>query len=114
MGDDTMRAALKLFEQLDIVYVPSSEARRRGPLETHCANIVNRLILKHGLPHATITLRTIIESSGNERELIADVILAVSDLIRLHPRWSESGMAWLEAFDRISLAEIREKAKATR
>ncbi len=61
----------------------------------------------------TIVLRTIAESAGNERELIADVILAVSDLVRYHPRWVNTGIVWLEVFDQIKLAQIREKAKAT-
>ncbi len=65
------------------------------------------------LPHVTIVLRTIAESAGNERELIADVILAVSDLVRYHPRWVNTGIVWLEVFDQIKLAQIREKAKAT-
>ena len=108
-----MRAALELFEQLEIEYVPSSEARRRGPRSTCCGNVVQRLILKHGLPHAVIVLKTIIETEGNEGELIADVIHAISDLIRAHPRWVGLGGIWLEAFDKISLAEVRRIAKTT-
>jgi hypothetical protein len=75
--------------------------------------VANRLIRKHGVPHATIVLRSIIESAGNENELIADVIGAISDLIRAHPRWVGLGMQWLEAFDKINLAEVRKTAKAT-
>ena len=56
-------------------------------------------------------LRTIIESEGNESELIADVIGAISDLVRVHPRWVGLGLQWLEAFDGIDLAAIRRTAK---
>jgi hypothetical protein len=108
-----MRGALQLFESLEIEYIPSSEARRRGPRSTCCGNVVQRLILKHGLPHAVIVLKTIIETEGNEGELIADVIHAISDLIRAHPRWVGLGGIWLEAFDQISLAQVRRTAKAT-
>lgn len=95
-----MRAALELFEQLEIEYIPSSEAQRRGPRSTCCGNVVNRLTLKHGIEHATIVLRTIVESHGNEGELIADVIGAISDLVRVHPRSVNLGLAFIEAFDR--------------
>jgi hypothetical protein len=108
-----MRDALRLFESLEITYIPSREAQRRGPRSTCCGNVVQRLILKHGLPHAVIVLKTIIETEGNEGELIADVIHAISDLIRAHPRWVGLGGIWLEAFDKISLAEVRRIAKTT-
>jgi hypothetical protein len=70
-------------------------------------------IRKRGQPHVTIVLRTIVESEGNESELVADVIGAISDLVRTHPRWVNLGLAFIEAFDKISLAEIRKTAKAT-
>jgi hypothetical protein len=108
-----MRGALQLFESLEITYIPSSEARRRGPRSTCCGLFVERLIRKHGLPHITIVLRTIVESEGNEGELIADVIGAISDLVRTHPRWVNLGLAFIEAFDAISLAQVRKTAKST-
>jgi hypothetical protein len=58
-------------------------------------------------------LRTIVESEGNSGELIADIIFAISDIVRAHPRWVDLGLAWLEAFDKIKLASIRRVAKAT-
>jgi hypothetical protein len=45
--------------------------------------------------------------------LIADVIGAISDVVRIHPRWVRLGLRWLEAFDKINLAAIRKAAKAT-
>jgi hypothetical protein len=107
-----MRAALELFEQLEIEYVPSNEAQRRGPRSTCCGHFIERLIRKHGLPHVTIVLRSIVESEGNEGELIADVIGAISDIVLRHPRWFDLGLQWLEAFDQINLAGIRRAAKA--
>jgi hypothetical protein len=91
-----MREALHLFEQLEIDYIPSSEAQRRGTRSTCCGNVVHRLIRKHGVEHATIVLRTIVENEGNEGELIADVIGAISDLVRTHPRWVNLGLAFIE------------------
>ena len=108
-----MRGALQLFKSLEITYIPSREAQRRGPRSTCCGNFVERLIKKHGRPHVTIVLRTIVESIGNESELIADVIGGISDLVRTHPRWVNLGLAFIEAFDAISLAQVRKTAKAT-
>jgi hypothetical protein len=82
-------------------------------METNCLGIVARLIRKFGLPHATITLRTIVESKGNESALIADIADGVSDLILAHPRWANLGLPFVEAFDQISLAEVRKAAKQT-
>jgi hypothetical protein len=108
-----MRNALQLFDQLDIKYIPSREAQRRGPMSTCCGNVVERLIRSRGVEHATIVLRTIVESEGNSGELIADIIFAISDIVRMHPRWVDLGLQWLEAFDKINLASIRRTAKAT-
>ncbi|WP_425907614.1 hypothetical protein [Nitrobacter sp. TKz-YC02] len=109
-----MSAAMKLFEALDVRCIPLKQARRRGPMETHAVNIVDRMIRQHGLPHATLTLRTITESEGNQGALIADVIEAVSDVIRHHPRWANLGLEWLAAFDSIRLIDLRRKVKAAK
>jgi hypothetical protein len=64
------------------------------------------------LPHTTLTLRTIAESSeGNQSALVADVIAAVSDVILSHQRWADLGLEWMAAFDSIDLAGIRKIVK---
>ncbi|HEU4805271.1 MAG TPA: hypothetical protein VFS91_05610, partial [Nitrobacter sp.] len=105
-------AALKLFDDLGVRFIPLSQRPRPGRLETHAVNVVDRLIRKHGLPHTTLTLRTIAESENNQDALIEDVIEAISDIIRHHPRWSNLGLEWLAAFDKIALIELRRKVKA--
>jgi hypothetical protein len=112
MGDH-MREAPKLFKDLGIRSTSSSKRHPDGmPMATCAGNVVERLIKQCGLGHVTLTLRTIVESAGNDRALIADVIEAVSDVIKAHPRWADLGMAWLGAFDQISLLDIRKKAKS--
>src|SRR5665811_2031691 len=86
---------------------------QRGQVETCCGPFIDRLIQKHGLPHATIVLRTIVESEGNSFEVVADVVGAISNIIIAHPRWVGLGLQWLEAFDQVNLAAIRKTAKAT-
>jgi hypothetical protein len=113
MGESMSGAALKLFDDLDVRFVPTNH-HRCGPMETHAVNVVDRLIHKHGLPHATLTLRTIVESDGNQDALVADIIEAVSDIIRFHPRWSNLGLELLGAFDKIDLIELRRKVKAAK
>jgi hypothetical protein len=90
-----MQAALQLIEQLGSTYVPSSKQHRRGPMTTCCGNVVERLIRSHGIEHATIVLRTITESQGNDGEQIADIIFAISDIVHLHLRWSDSDCSGL-------------------
>lgn len=109
-----MNEALKLFDDLGIRFVPINQTHRRGPMETHAVNIVDGIIRKHGLPHATFTLRTITESEGNQCALIADVIEAVSGVIFHHSRWANLGLEWLSAFDNIRLLELRRIVKAAK
>jgi hypothetical protein len=115
VGDPATRkygAALKLFEQLAIEYIPSREAQRCGPRSTCCGNVVNRLILKHDLelPPSCCARSW---RAGNEGELIGDVIGAISDLVRAHLRWVNLGLAFIEAFNKVSPAQVRKTAKAT-
>jgi hypothetical protein len=83
-----------------------------GPLRTKAGQTLRRLLLDHGDGHVIITLRTIVESSGNERALTASGIQGVSDLVLAHPSWPDHGLAWIEAFDNIDLIELAKMAKA--
>jgi hypothetical protein len=85
-----------------------------GPLRTKAGQTLRRMILDHGEGHVIITLRTIVESSGNERALTASGIQGVSDIILAHPSWSDHGLAWIEAFDNIDLIDLAKKAEANR
>jgi hypothetical protein len=40
--------------------------------------------------------------------------MAVSDIIRGHPEWTDRGLEWLEAFDTIDLFQLLEVARANR
>ncbi|EAQ35231.1 hypothetical protein NB311A_12981 [Nitrobacter sp. Nb-311A] len=72
------------------------------------------MLVEHGEGHLIITLRTIVESSGNERALTAAGIQGVSDLVLAHASWSDHGLAWIEAFYNIDLIELAKIAKANR
>ncbi|HRO25321.1 MAG TPA: hypothetical protein PLR07_13620 [Promineifilum sp.] len=85
-----------------------------GPLRTKAGQTLRRMLLDHGEGHVIITLRTIVESSGNDRALTASGIQGVSDLVLAHPSWPDRGLAWIEAFDHIDLVDLATKAKANR
>lgn len=69
---------------------------------------LQKVIRYHGEKHATLVIRTIIESEGNELALIEPVVRAVSDVMKRNPEWPEKGVAWIEAFDGIPLLQIVE------
>jgi hypothetical protein len=109
---DFMGAALELLGQLGIEAVPIKAPKGEG--KTAALRTIERLIKTHGPPHTTLVLRAITESSGNSGELTRQIILAVSDVLALHRRWADSGLALLEAFDSIKLGELRRTVKAAR
>ena len=62
-----------------------------------------------------MVLRAITEGHEVNRTMLReDVIKAVSDIVRAHPAWVNSGGRWLEAWDHIDLAKIRTAAKLSR
>lgn len=74
---------------------PSIDNAARDKLE--------RLIVWRGRAAVTLLIRTIIESEGNESALTEFVIDGVAAVMAQRPDWPERGLAWIEAFDRVSL-----------
>jgi hypothetical protein len=95
--DAALVAAKRLLVALDAPPV-SPEALER----------LQKLIRYRGEQHATLVIRTIIESEGNELALIGPVISAVSDVMARKPDWPNKGVAWIEAFDEMPLLQIVE------
>jgi hypothetical protein len=108
-----MQAVIELCRNLEIEMLPT-KTRRSRPLQTYAGRTIKALIDNFGAGHATITLRTIVESIGNETELRSETIWAISDVIRARPDWVNRGLAFIEAFDDIDLRALRAKAKALR
>lgn len=106
------RSAAEICSDLDIEIV--STTARRGAGQTHAVQTIQRILAEHGEGHAILTLRTIVESENNRTELVAPTVWAVSDIIAAHPQWASKGLAFLEAFDGIDLADLRNRAKANR
>jgi hypothetical protein len=107
-----VRSAQRLCRDIGIKIIPTTAARRA--MQTHAGQTIARLIRSHGQGHAVIVLRSIVESTGNESELRAETIIAVSNIILAHPRWPALGLAFIEAFDGVDLRLIRNIAKESR
>jgi hypothetical protein len=111
-GGPPMRALADICRDLEIEIVPT--AVRRSPGQTCAAQTMQRILEEHGEGHLILTLRTILESGNNRLELVAPTLWAVSDIILAHPTWTETGLAFIEAFDAIDLSDLRSRAKANR
>lgn len=105
-------AVKDILDSLGIEVVACNESR--GPMRTKASQTLRRLLDEHGRGHLIMTLRTIVESNGNDQALTEPVIHGVSDLILHHRSWSERGLAWIEAFDNIDLIALAEIASANR
>ncbi len=93
------------------VYILATK-ERRGPRKTHARAVVRRIAEQHGEGHLIFVLRAIVESQNNALSLWSETILAVSDIVRMRPDLSDRGGAFMEAFDRIPLEEVRARARA--
>ena len=103
-------ALATLCTELDISVIPVT--KQRGVMETCAVNTLEHVLRDHGTEHLRSVLMSIVETENNKRMLVAPVIWAVSDILLAHPSWF--GGDFLEAMDRIDLADIHERAKANR
>src|SRR5579871_5010664 len=102
----------EILADLGITVVPSTVYRRE--CQTFAASTMQSLLDKFGAEHLILTLRSIVETENNGRELVAPTIWAISDILLAHPEWPASGLKWLEALDSVDLAGLRELAKENR
>ena len=98
-----------LLEELEIKAVPLYAYR--GPGATMATACLESILQQHGYGHTKLVLTSIAETRSNDRELVAPVIWAVSDLIVAHPKWAERVTDWLAAFDKVDIHQLRTFAK---
>lgn len=103
-------ALASICAELGITVIPVT--KQRGPMETCAINTLARVLNDHGPEHLRSVLMAIVETENNKRMLVAPVIWAVSDILLAHPSWF--GGEFLDAMDRIELADMHERAKANR
>jgi hypothetical protein len=99
-----------ILSELGIAIVPVT--KQRDVMETCAGNTLERIRKEHGDEHLRSVLISIVETTNNKRMLVAPVIWAVSDILIAHPTWF--GGEWLDAMDKVDLAEMHERAKANR
>jgi hypothetical protein len=102
-------ALVRLCADLGVRIIPVSVSRHA--YETTAGPTLQRLLNEHGDGHLVIVLRAIVESVGNETELRAETIWALSGIVLARPDWVDRGLEFLEAFDSIDLKALRLRAK---
>lgn len=108
----TTRALENILSDLGVVPIACNETG--GPMRTRAVNVMRRVLDEYGEGHLILVLRTITESDGNAAMLTEPVLRGVSEILLAHPQWGDRGLAWIEAFDDISLKELATIAKANR
>ncbi|UPJ78565.1 hypothetical protein IVB16_27340 [Bradyrhizobium sp. 183] len=105
-------SADSICHDMGIEIVPTTV--RPGDNQTCAGATIAAIFDQHGAGHLTLVLRTITESTGNERALKAPIIWAVSDLIAAQPAWADLGLRWIEAFDEVNLLALMRQTQPNR
>jgi hypothetical protein len=87
--------------------------QKRGPGQTCAVATIGAIIERHGIGHAALTVRSIAETTGNERQLIGPVLWSLSDLIAAYPEWASTSR-WLETLDTIDIGAFVDEARRNR
>lgn len=96
-------------DQVGIKLPPMSQARKEAqPRKCFARKTLKRIGQAHGEAHLALTLRLIVESTGNAAEMHGDTITTVSAVLL---SGVEAGSALFEAFDKLDLRTLREWAK---
>lgn len=104
-NEDTAREVRAILEALE---APPVDDAARLALQKHVfrSEWLRKMGFKSedGRQHVTLLVRTIIESEGNQDALIEPIVSAVSSCMR--KEWTDRGLQWIAAFDKIKLTEI--------
>ncbi|GAC1572958.1 MAG: hypothetical protein NVS3B5_02160 [Sphingomicrobium sp.] len=101
-----------LCNELGVEVVDTRLQHKRGPGQTCAAGTLEQIMREHGSEHLRSVLISIMQSENNRMALVRPVLLAVSDLLRVHPTWF--GEDWLKAFDEIDLCQLYDQARKRR
>ncbi|SDJ61352.1 hypothetical protein SAMN05444171_1233 [Bradyrhizobium lablabi] len=106
-------AVAKICAELGVEICKPNE-HQAVPGKTTAKATLERIYRDHGEGHLILVLRTITETENAYIRMDAFILHAISDLIAAHPEWSNTGLRWLEVFDKIDLAEMQAHAKFNR
>ena len=102
----------KICADLGLEILPTNKTP--GPGQTTAGSTLHAIFRSHGEGHLVMLLRTLLETEGNSGHVNEFTLYALSDVMLAHPEWPDSGLKWLEVFDRIDMGDIREQAKRNR
>jgi hypothetical protein len=86
-------ALARLCKALEIRIIPTKRRPREN--ETAAAATLRKILAQQGEAHFVLLIRTIAESDGNSRALVAPIIWAISDVMLAFPAWPNRGLEWL-------------------
>jgi hypothetical protein len=113
IGAEMSNAVAKICAELGVEICKPNE-HQAVPGKTTAKATLERIYRDHGEGHLILVLRTITETENAYIRMDAFILHAISDLIAAHPEWSNTGLRWLEVFDKIDLAEMQAHAKFNR
>jgi hypothetical protein len=102
----------RLCAELGLEILPTN--KKPGPGQTTAGATLHGVHRAHGEGHLIMLLRTLLESEGGSEHVNEFTLMGISDVMLAHPEWPAKGLAWLEAFDKIDLGDIREQARRNR
>jgi hypothetical protein len=102
----------KICADLGLEILPTT--KKPGPGQTTAGATLHAIYRSHGEGHLVMLLRTLLESDGGSEHVNEFTLMGISDVMLAHPEWPEKGLAWLEAFDKVDLGDIREQARRNR
>lgn len=106
-------ALARICADVGVEILPIDKGTPRAGQTTAKATL-KRILVERGEGHLVQLLRTFVETENNGTRIDAFALLAISDIMLAYPAWADSGLWWLEVFDRIDLGEIQRQAKANR
>ena len=110
---DMSNAVAKICAEVGVEICKTNENRGVAG-RTAARATLERIYRDHGEGHLILVLRTITETENANIRMDAFVLHAISDLIVAHPEWANTGLRWLEVFDKIDLSDLQTQAKFNR
>lgn len=101
-----------ICKEMGVEILDTRLQHKRRPGQTCAVGTLEEILREEGSEHLRSVLMTIMQSENNKMALVRPVLLAVSDLLSLHPTWF--GGEWLDAFDKIDLCDVYAAAKSRR
>ncbi len=101
----------QLCADLGVKIVQPSDLRPDRCKVTTAVKVLKKLLDERGEQHFISVVRSIADSGGNDRMLIAPVIKAVDAVLCEYPIWCGRDSELIEIFDTVNLRALYEEAK---